>query len=224
MSDFPYGLCRFFVRLFLLLFASFRVSGKEHVPRTGAFILASNHVSHFDPPFLTAATPRPIDYLASAEFFAHPLLARFFALVHAFPFDRTRPDLGSVKVCLERLAAGRCVGIFVEGGIRHGRTSVLHGGPIKEGSLTLARNARVPVVPVILVGPDRFYQWRELFRRPRIHVRFGAPFWPEPDADARALSEAFRGRMTGLLADLAREASLRPEEYAQSAQERWKNR
>ncbi|SDU25379.1 1-acyl-sn-glycerol-3-phosphate acyltransferase [Verrucomicrobium sp. GAS474] len=224
MPDLFYRLCQFSVRLLALLFVSLRVSGREHLPRRGAFILASNHVSHFDPPVLTAATPRPIDYLTSAEFFQHPFVSRFFRALNAFAFDRTRRDLASIKVCLDRLERGRCVGIFVEGGIRHGPTSVLNGGPIKDGSLTLARNARVPIVPVLLVGPDQLYQWRSLFRRPRLFVRFGPPIVPSEGADPRDLSLLFKEEMIRLHADLDREVSLRPVERAVSAQVRWEKR
>ena len=223
MSDLFYRLCQGCVRVLALLFVSLRVSGRENLPRKGPFILASNHVSHFDPPVLTAATGRPIDFLSSAEFFSHPFVAWFFTANNAFPFDRNRRDTASIKVCLERLRNGRCVGIFIEGGIRHGSASVLNGGPIKEGSLTLARNAQVPIVPTLLIGPDQLYQWRSLFRRPRLFVRYGRPILPTSEEDPRTLAQLFKQEIVRQLDELQKQTPLHEWEKPISAQERWKN-
>ena len=55
--------------LYFKIFHRFRVSGLEYVPSDGAFLLASNHVSFFDPPALGCRVPRDLHYFARKSLF-----------------------------------------------------------------------------------------------------------------------------------------------------------
>src|SRR5260370_8030860 len=61
------------------------VTGSEHVNRAGGFLLASNHISHFDPFIVSPAARRKIDWTAPPEFFPLPTAALLFPPLHAFP-------------------------------------------------------------------------------------------------------------------------------------------
>ncbi len=205
----------------LLFPARIEAFGREHVPRAGAAILAANHISHFDPPLLSIRTPRPIDYIASAEFFAHPLPRALLRGMNAFPIDRSRRDLGTVKESLRRLKQGKLLGIFVEGGIRHGAQSVLEGAPLNEGSLALAQVTGAPIVPAIVLGTDQLYQWRAWLRQPRIFVGYGAPFLPDPKADRAELARDLAARMQALAKEARARYGISDREMPHSAQDRW---
>src|SRR5438132_9978994 len=129
----------------------------EHINRTGGFLLASNHISHFDPLIISSVLRRKIDWMAMAEFFPIPLLGHFLRAVDAFPADRDRADRKTIRTAIERLKNGRIVGVFPEGGIRDGARSLLEGAPLRPGASTLAHIAGVPILPCVILGSDRLY-------------------------------------------------------------------
>src|SRR5438094_8276095 len=90
------------------------VTGSEHVNRAGAFLLASNHISHFDPFIISSVVRRKIDWMAMAEFFPLPLLGFFLRAVDAFPAERNRADSKTIRTAIERLKHGRGVGLFTK--------------------------------------------------------------------------------------------------------------
>src|SRR4030081_899757 len=145
------------------------VVGCEHANRAGGFLLASNHISHFDPLIISSVLRRKIDWMAMAEFFPIPGLGHFLRAVDAFPAERDRADRKTIRTAIERLKRGRIVGVFPEGGIRDGTRSLLEGAPLRPGAVTLAHMAGVPILPCVIVGSDRFYgkkSWLPLRRTP----------------------------------------------------------
>ena len=153
------------------------ILNREATRRSGAFLLAANHISHFDPPLIGLACHRDIDWMAMAELFTHPLMRAFCHATGAFPTDRSRVDRTAVRTAMNRLRAGRCVGIFPEGGIRTGEASLLHGARVKPGVASLAVMAEAPVLPCVILGSDRLYQrrWWYPWNRVTIWIAFGKP-------------------------------------------------
>src|SRR3954471_11053529 len=84
----------------------------ETMDRTGAFLLASNHISHFDPLIISGIVRRKIDWMAMAEFFRYPLVGLFLRAVDAFPADRDRANRATIQSAMKRLRDGRIVGLF----------------------------------------------------------------------------------------------------------------
>src|SRR5437762_5094998 len=178
------------------------VVGWDYTNRAGGFLLASNHISHFDPPIISSVVRRKIDWMAMAEFFAVPGLGHFLRAVDAFPAARDRADRKTIRTAIERLKNGRIVGVFPEGGIRDGTRSLLGGAPLRAGASTLAHIAGVPIVPCVILGTDRLYAKRNWlpFRRTSVWIGFGQPIsnFPQlekPAARARIeqeLSAAFQ--------------------------------
>ncbi|MDE1171574.1 MAG: lysophospholipid acyltransferase family protein [Verrucomicrobium sp.] len=201
--------------------ARVHVHGRKNVPPSGPAILAANHISHFDPTLIATRILRPIDYIASAEFFVKPLPRAVLRGMNAFPIDRGRQDLSVVKESLRRLKSGKLVGIFVEGGIRHGATSLLGGAPINAGSLALAQTAAVPIVPAIILGADQLYQWRSWLRGCRVFIGFGPAFEADPHANRTVLARELEDRLRALAAEMRERYVIRDEEMPRSAQERW---
>lgn len=185
-----------------------RVLHRERSALPGPCLFAANHISHFDPPLLGVASRRQIDFMAMAELFRNPLLGAFFRATGAFPADRSRTDRAAVRTALRRLAAGRAVGIFPEGGIRTRGESVLEGGAMRPGAATLAALAKVPIVPCVVLGSDALYDpWRWLpFRRSRFLVAFGEPLRIQPGlpggAARKRLEEELGAAFRALYAEL----------------------
>src|SRR6266436_1060607 len=161
------------------------VIGNENTERPGGFLLASNHISHFDPFIISSIVRRKIDWMAMAEFFPLPLLGFFLRAVDAFPADRDRADRKTIRTAIERLKASRVVGIFPEGGIRDGAHSLLQGAPLRPGASTLAHIAGIPILPCVILGSDRLYSMKSRklsgLRRTPIWIAFGNPISHFPE-------------------------------------------
>jgi len=178
------------------------VVGCQHINRAGGFLLASNHISHFDPPIISSVARRKIDWMAMAEFFPVPGLGHFLRAVDAFPAARDRADRKTIRSAIKRLKDGRIVGVFPEGGIRDGACSLLEGAPLRAGASTLSHMASVPIVPCVILGSDRLYgkrNWMPLRRTP-VWIAFGQAISHFPELEksvARArieqeLTDAFQ--------------------------------
>src|SRR5207247_3209697 len=185
-----YRASKLHVILLFVWFARVRVVGGENTNCSGGFLLAANHISHFDPFLISLAVRRKIDWMAMAEFFRLPIVGLALRAVDTFPAERDRADRKTIRTAIERLKDGRIVGLFPEGGIRDGVRSLLEGAPLRPGASTLAHMAGVPVLPCVILGTDRFYSakgWLPLRRTP-VWIEFG-----KPASHAREL-EKFRER------------------------------
>lgn len=154
-----------------------KVYGLEYIPRKGAFILASNHASHLDPPLLAVAciSRRQLHFLAKKELFGHRLFGRYIAALNAFPIDRDRSSVGAFRECIRRLRKQQALLIFPEGR-RTPTGQLLEGLP---GIALVARKSGVPTIPAYINGSDRALSTGQKSLRPcPITVRFGAPIFP----------------------------------------------
>jgi 1-acyl-sn-glycerol-3-phosphate acyltransferase len=180
--------------------------GLDNVPQKGPCILASTHQSYFDVPFLILHTPRLLDFVSITEEFRKPIVGRFYRAMNAFPLDRSRADPKTVRIILDRLARGRAILIFPEGGIKTGEHSVLSGGRIRPGVGRIANLANAPVIPVVVANGDAYLKvssWLPL-RRIRYGLIFGKPIPPTDDpTDLESrLAEALKRLHQTLLAAL----------------------
>ncbi len=161
--------------LFIALFRG-RVFGTQRVPRCGGVLLVSNHQSFLDPVLATLAIPRECNYMARDTLFAVPWLRPIIEFLNAFPVKRDTADLGAIKETLRRLKAGKLVLAFPEGT----RTSDGSIGPMRAGVVLLARKARVPIVPMVILGAYR--AWPRTARWPHpapVVVAYGEPLRPD---------------------------------------------
>ena len=149
-----------------------RVTGREHVPGTGAVLLASNHLSGLDTILIPTSAPRPVQFLAKASLFESRLGSWFFRGIGAIPVHRSAS--GAAQAALdagrEVLASGRVFAVFPEGSrSRDGRLARGRGG-----AAWLALETGATVVPVGLIGTDR-RRPAGGGRPPRVELRFGPP-------------------------------------------------
>jgi len=203
---------RLLARILLSFVVKLRVFGTEQTARSGAYILAANHISHFDPPILSVVARRKIDWMAMAELFSNPVVAGWLRTIDSFPVDRGRPDRKAVRTALNSLSAKRVVGIFPEGGIRDGTASALGGAPLRGGIGAISHLSHAPIVPCVILGSDRLYAKRAWlpFRRVTVWVAFGDPLpAPKGGKHARAAVETQLGEeLRALLAQMQQRFGL----------------
>jgi 1-acyl-sn-glycerol-3-phosphate acyltransferase len=173
--------------------------GCENAERAGGFLLASNHIAHFDPFIISSAVRRKIDWMAMAEFFPLPIVGLFLRAVDAFPAERDRADRKTIRTAIERLQNGRIVGVFPEGGIRDGARSLLEGAPMRAGASTLAQIAHVPIVPCVILGTDRLYAKRSWLpmRRTPVWIGFGKAISTFPELEKSEARERVATELAG---------------------------
>lgn len=155
---------------------SLRSFGQDGVPRSGGVLLASNHQSVLDPPFVASCLPREIHFIARRSLIEIPVFGSAIVAMNTIPIERDSGDVKGVKSAIERLKAGHALLMFPEGTrTRDGRI-----GPMKAGIRLVAERAAVPVVPVLIQGAyDVWPKGRALPRLSgRVSVVFGPPLDP----------------------------------------------
>jgi 1-acyl-sn-glycerol-3-phosphate acyltransferase len=144
-----------------------RVTGAERVPADGGLVVAANHRSYLDPPLLGTWFPRTIHFMAKKELFSIFVLGPLIRSVHAFPVDRDRADVASIRQALRILKAGGVVGIFPEG-----TRNISGDAQARGGAVLLAATAHCPLVPVALVNTQLAIR---RLRASKVEVRIGEP-------------------------------------------------
>jgi len=184
----PYHLLRRVVVPELFPYARFEFEGIENLPKTGPFLMASNHRSYFDAVTLAlvvARLGRPVRFLAKQELFQAPLVGRIVSSLGGIEVDRGGNPAQALSKAEEALSAGEAVLLFPQGTIPKGEEfhdPVLKG---KTGVVRLAKATRVPVYPVGLWGTEKVWpresrlpRMTNLLDPPLVRVRIGGPIRP----------------------------------------------
>jgi glycerol-3-phosphate dehydrogenase (NAD(P)+) len=163
-------LAHLILRPLLLIWFRLARTGREHIPRRGAVLLASNHRSFLDPFVVGICARRPLYFMAKRELFANRLQGWLLNALGAFPISRGESDETAMETARLLLERGEAVVVFPEG--TRIRTGSLDRPRRGVGRLALETGA--PVVPVAVLGSDRARRrWR--IRPVKVRVRCGRP-------------------------------------------------
>lgn len=167
----PYYLVvKFLSWLVLRLGFGLTVRGRAHIPRSQAFILASNHVSYLDPIAVGVACPRPLTFMARGSLFKHWLMGWFMRNMGVIPLQHEQGNVVAIRAAVRRLRQGHALAIFPEGGRQiSGELS-----QAKRGVGLIAVMAGVPIIPVLVRGTfEALPRGSRRLRRAKIRVAFG---------------------------------------------------
>jgi 1-acyl-sn-glycerol-3-phosphate acyltransferase len=155
------------------------VIGLENIPRDGAVILASNHLSFIDSVFLPLEVDRHVSFLAKSDYFTRRGLKgwatkAFMNATGQLPIDRSggKASEASLNTGLGVLARGEILGIYPEG--TRSPDGKLYRG--RTGVARMILEAGVPVVPVAMVDTAEIMPiGRRLPKLGRIGIIIGEP-------------------------------------------------
>jgi 1-acyl-sn-glycerol-3-phosphate acyltransferase len=181
-----------------------RVQGRENVPESGGYVLASNHLSNFDPwPLGMPLWPqRWLRFMAKVELYWWPATLVLNA-AGAFPVHRERADVEAVQTAVRLAQEGNVVVMFPEGTRRKKGLVKKHQARARSGAARIALDAGVPLVPAAIAGTDR------LLTLGPLKVAFGAPIDVDDLlslSDTRRASQEATDRLMARITEL--EASL----------------
>lgn len=174
-----YRLSRVVAGPFLRILARATVIGAEHIPATGAAILASNHLSVIDSIYLPLMVPRPVTFAAKSEYFTGTRLrdrvvSAYLRSTNQLSTDRTggRAAQAMLEAAISHLRSGELFGIYPEG--TRSPDGRLYRGRTGVGYLALHSGA--PVIPVAMIGTGNILPPGHKVPRPgRIEIRIGKP-------------------------------------------------
>ncbi|WP_100811098.1 MULTISPECIES: 1-acyl-sn-glycerol-3-phosphate acyltransferase [unclassified Microbacterium] len=164
-----------------ILKAIFRpwIVGRRNIPVEGGAILASNHLSFADSVFLPLMIDRQMSFLAKSDYFTGRGIRGwatrvFFKATGQIPIDRSggKASEASLNTGLAVLANDDLLGIYPEG--TRSPDGRLYRG--RTGIARMALEARVPVIPVVMVDTDTIMPiGKRMPRIGRVGVVIGEP-------------------------------------------------
>jgi 1-acyl-sn-glycerol-3-phosphate acyltransferase len=148
---------------------SLRMSGGQHVPRSGPVLVLCNHQTFLDPVLLGLAVPRYVSWVARQTLHKNRLFARLIGSLRAIPIDHRGFSREGLQSTLGALARGACVGMFPEGERTYDGTLQ----PFKPGISLLIKRTNAPIVPAGIAGG--YAAWSRHRKLPRLAPLFLPP-------------------------------------------------
>ena len=196
-----YSASRFLLGGFVGALSGWEVRGREHVPKSGGVIVASNHISFWDPPLVGTAAIRELHFLAKGELFQTPILGPLIRAFNAIPIKRGVADLSGLTKAMDVLRAGHALIVFPEG--TRNRSGTLNAARPGVGMLAVSTDALV--VPTYIVGSNRPGKW--MFRLGKLRVSFGpARTWRDlagPEAGLEPGRALYQSVGAGVMREIA---------------------
>jgi 1-acyl-sn-glycerol-3-phosphate acyltransferase len=189
-SRIAYFVARTFVAGFTRAWTRMHIEGREHVPATGAFVLAPVHRSNMDTPISSCLTRRRLRFMGKDSLWKRRPVAWVLSALGGFPVARGTADREALQRCVAVLQLGEPLVLFPEGERKSG--DVVQ--PLFDGAAYVALKAGVPIVPVGIAGSEAVMPKGARFIHPaKVRVVVGAPIPPPASATgARVPRSAIR--------------------------------
>jgi 1-acyl-sn-glycerol-3-phosphate acyltransferase len=154
----------------------FEVTGRENIPKEGAFLLCSNHIHSCDPIALALFIKREPRFMAKKELFKSKIGNWVCRNLGAYPIDReATADLSAFRTTMDALKNGNGVIIFSQG------TRMKEFDNAKSGVAVFALKSGAPIVPAGIRASYRLFS--------KIHVHYGEPILMDEYAGEKVKAE-----------------------------------
>jgi 1-acyl-sn-glycerol-3-phosphate acyltransferase len=165
------------------------VSGLDRIVAGKTYVFVANHQSIYDIPCLFWNIPFQLRIIAKESLGSFPMLGPHLKRTGHMLVDRSKPDRSGIFGWASRLTAnGLSLIVFPEGTrSRDGRM-----GKFKGGSIMLAMQAGLPIVPISVIGSRHVMKKGELTTKPgRVTLIVHDPIAtvPDPEPSVTAVRE-----------------------------------
>ena len=187
-----------FKGIFAVLGMKLDIVGEENIPLQGGAVLALNHTSYLD--FALGGVPadrrgrRFVRFMAKDSVFRHPVAGPLMRGMKHIPVDRHDGSV-AFETAVAAARAGELIGVFPEATMSRS----LEIKELKNGAVRMAREAEVPLIPMIVFGGHRVlsYDVRDFTRGRTIGMTIGRPMASSDDVDE--MTHALRSTLRELL-------------------------
>lgn len=144
------GFVKYFFKAYFNLFLKIERFGMENIPKEGGYVICSNHIHWQDPIMYVAENKRMIYAIAKEELFSTRLKAFVMNRLGLIKVERdgTSSNKDSLNKAVQKLKEGELLLIYPEGT----RFGLAKGLKPKKGVAFIALEARVPIIPMAIVG------------------------------------------------------------------------
>jgi|TARA_B100002003_G_C14129991_1_gene543552 1-acyl-sn-glycerol-3-phosphate acyltransferase len=178
-----YPIAKLTIAVFMKLFMK-KIDGKENVIKDKPFIIAGNHSSFFDdlgvPSVIVPIINKKTHFYVNFKYFNNPFLRKTLEWGGSIPVDARKGknhieiNNKAFQTALGYLKNGEIVGIYPEG--TRSIDGKLQKG--KTGIARLALAAKVPVLPMGIIGSCKILPKGKLLLRPkRCKINIGKPLY-----------------------------------------------
>jgi len=171
-----------------------KVTGLENLPKTGPFILSSNHQSYLDPLILASVLPeelfRRTFAVGTSEIFGTGFMRRVARSLKVVVVDPDANLMPAMRAGAFGLRQGLALILYPEG------ERSIDGTPriFKKGAAILSIHLQVPIVPVAIEGFYDAWPRNKSFQKfAPLKMTIGDPILPPPQSEA---SEAAYEKLT----------------------------
>ncbi len=181
------------------------VNGLENIPKSGPFIIAANHESYMDHLIIACTLishlNRKIHFLAKKEHFDNIFKKAWHNYAGAIPIDRQAGGKEALKWAVWALKKGKIIAIHPEG--TRTLTGKLQKG--KTGVARLALAAKVPVLPVGLIGTFEILpKGKYIPKLRKATMNIGKPMYFDKYYNKRITKKMLREITTNMMKEIAK--------------------
>jgi long-chain acyl-CoA synthetase len=181
-----------------------KVRGIEKLPKSGAYIISSNHQSYLDPLILAGVLPpevfAQVFAVGTSEIFGEGFMLKLARSLRVLVVDPDANLVPAMRAGAFGLRQGRPLILYPEG------ERSIDGTPrsFKKGAAILSIHMQVPIVPVAIEGFYEAWPRNKSFQKfTRLRMEFGDPILPPPESEAseaayEELTAELKARVVGM--------------------------
>jgi long-chain acyl-CoA synthetase len=162
-----------------------QVSGLEKLPKSGAYILSSNHQSYLDPLILASVLPpdvfQKVFAVGTSEIFGEGFMLKLARSLRVVVVDPDAHLIPAMRAGAFGLRQGRPLILYPEG------ERSIDGTPriFKKGAAILSIHLQVPIVPIAIEGFHQAWPRDKSFQGfTPLKMKFGDPIQPPSESEA----------------------------------------
>jgi 1-acyl-sn-glycerol-3-phosphate acyltransferase len=196
-----YGICHYAIDVFADAFFRGETAGVSNLPKSGGFLIASNHASHLDPPLVGVQVPRQMSFFARKTLWKPGIANWWMDGVGCIPVDRDGgSDIHALKRVFKALSEGKVLVLFPEG--TRSPTGELQTP--KAGVGFIACRTQMPVVPAHIFGTFKALSRNSSLKLGvPVDVVFGAPLMPSQYDDPKDGKERYQKASERIMSRIA---------------------